>query len=1474
MNASRSSSKNQSTTNENVAELSELNLSFDESVLQLIDEPFESKVNSESKLRTDFKYNGFDSSLGGTFIYPTNYPVRQYQLHISRVSFFKNTLVCLPTGLGKTFIASVVMYNIFRWYPKGKIIFMAPTRPLVAQQIQACYQIMGFPKEETIELTGRQNKKIRASAWTSKRVFYCTPQVVWSDMNDNEIDFPFNDIKLIVVDEAHKAKGKYAYTEVVQSIWSRNKLFRVLALSATPGRSMKDVCEVIQNLLISNVEVRKESSIDVAPYVFKKNIKTIVVQLDDQLNQTKKRLYDLVEPYVESLVKNQVIAGHIGNLTKAWLLFDRNKFRESTVTNRHPEQTKINGDFSVCISMYHAIELLERHGMRVFLNYFNDTNSDSSAEEKFFVMKDSKIKNFINEIRSNSGITPFTDQDMSFHGNTSDITDLEPVNYGHPKFEILQKCLLDHFQENSDTKTDTKALVFCEYRESVFLINRMLLSNRPLIKPKVFVGQGSSHNRTITQKEQIVIMNDFRSGKCNTLIATCVAEEGIDVGEVDFIVCFDVNNKNPIRFVQRIGRTGRKRQGKVTMLVTEGKEQQMLKDILVTKDGINQRIGKSNEVKNMLYKDCPRLVPPEFNPQCVETFIDIARQEATTEKTNAKKGTKDSKKKKKSPKPNIQRKVGGVRHFFGKPVEIEIDKEIDENFDLTSYRVYNTSTDQRGNLIEDQLEIDPPDLTLNYNNDDVEQLVSRYHDGEVPLEIKFEKVYRQYYNTKKSRAKWNGFSEKLSKTDYNNQHVPDILKKFLISSSDESNENRVFKTNRDSWRSISDERRLEIFKFMSLFTQQCKLNASKSKSSLCNSANLKNDSETELHLNSLIDSQVSFSMQIETHQSKYASQMKVPVEKLVSPMTPLQQIASSTPHEIPNLKRIPAAPVHSPIVNTPLENKRKQTHKQNRRRDVEGPNWYLKFLGLNTVYDLFSDDGDSSLENTSHATTNTSDEQQAKLCDTLNKSVCGNENLVEEESQYTVSRILKICQDAERVDVNECEVKPSGSTTRRRRLYIGSIDDLFREEDDDDDNDDVIINTQAVDVTLSESDETVNYDVEDAMANQKDVHHSISLFKDTSGGEPSNKSTNTLAKSVTGAKSDELFSTFNESLANISKPDAGNVNGRIPPDTRSQQEESMKTTPKKQNNSNLYVYHSRSPSVLIKSSSILSTRFDNNQADRSFCNTSRISSNRTNKSPTSLSSKLSVLNSQLGFSKYTDDEILDELKENFSSPFFTFWSPDANRNQNKPLQPEADSNCETEYSGDEDFTTCQTSLSRKKASGVKSQGKKKRKARSKFNFIDDEAGVSGDESSDDDDFINTQSQHFNVTEQYEEDDPSVDMQAKYLQSIRSPVGRRRHFRIPSIGYRNPTATQNLFSQFVAPDQSRYEEDSFVVGSDEDEEEEEGNESDCTVISNDVSTDFDEITIAPIKSNKRKSDETKQSRAKKRLRIIEMSSDSD
>lgn len=92
MNASRSSVQNESKQSENDFSLSETPLSLDESVLQLIDHPLNANVNV-SNLRTDAKYKGFDSTMGDKYIYPTNYTMRQYQYHISRVALFKNTLV-------------------------------------------------------------------------------------------------------------------------------------------------------------------------------------------------------------------------------------------------------------------------------------------------------------------------------------------------------------------------------------------------------------------------------------------------------------------------------------------------------------------------------------------------------------------------------------------------------------------------------------------------------------------------------------------------------------------------------------------------------------------------------------------------------------------------------------------------------------------------------------------------------------------------------------------------------------------------------------------------------------------------------------------------------------------------------------------------------------------------------------------------------------------------------------------------------------------------------------------------------------------------------------------------------------------------------------------------------------------------------------------------------------------------------------
>ena len=161
------------------------------------------------------RFPALDKEAVKTWVYPTNYTVRNYQREICEAALFQNTLVCLPTGLGKTLIAAVVMYNFHRWYPTGKIVFVAPTRPLVTQQISACYEIVGIPESETAHLEGSVPVERRVVLWQERSVFFCTPQTFANDLQSGTCDG--REIVCVVVDEAHKATQGFAYTIAVRT---------------------------------------------------------------------------------------------------------------------------------------------------------------------------------------------------------------------------------------------------------------------------------------------------------------------------------------------------------------------------------------------------------------------------------------------------------------------------------------------------------------------------------------------------------------------------------------------------------------------------------------------------------------------------------------------------------------------------------------------------------------------------------------------------------------------------------------------------------------------------------------------------------------------------------------------------------------------------------------------------------------------------------------------------------------------------------------------------------------------------------------------------------------------------------------------------------------------------------------------------------------------------------------------------------
>ncbi|KAM6202745.1 Fanconi anemia group M protein [Rhynchocyon petersi] len=580
----------------------------------------------EAEQQLSLEDGGFCKSTGALWIYPNNCPVRDYQLQIAETALFCNTLVCLPTGLGKTFIAAVVMYNFYRWFPSGKVVFMAPTKPLVAQQIEACYRVMGIPQPHMAEMTGSTQAFTRKEIWHNKRVLFLTPQVMVNDLSRGVC--PAAEIKCLVVDEAHKALGNYAYCQVVRELVKYTNRFRILALSATPGSDVKAVQQVISNLLIEKIELRSEDSPDILPYSHERRVEKLVVPLGEELTAVQKEYIQILEAFTSPLIqRNVLLRRDVPNLTKYQLILARDQFRKNPSSDIVGiQQGIIEGEFAVCISLYHGYELLQQMGMRslyLFLSGIMDgTKGMSRAKTQLSKNEDFvKLYNHLDCMfahtrnASTSGTLPIQKGD-----------EVEKFCYSHPKLKKLEEVVVEHFRSWNDqntTKTkcdETRVMIFSSFRDSVQEIAEMLFHHHPVIRVMTFVGHSSGKSmKGFTQKEQLEVVKKFRDGGYNTLVSTCVGEEGLDIGEVDLIICFDAQ-KSPIRLVQRMGRTGRKRQGRIVVILAEGREERTYNQSQSNKRSIYKAISGNRKVLHF-NQGSPRMIPDGITPKLHKMFI-------------------------------------------------------------------------------------------------------------------------------------------------------------------------------------------------------------------------------------------------------------------------------------------------------------------------------------------------------------------------------------------------------------------------------------------------------------------------------------------------------------------------------------------------------------------------------------------------------------------------------------------------------------------------------------------------------------------------------------------------------------------------------------------------------------------------------------------------------------------------------------
>ncbi|XP_037421788.1 DEAD-box ATP-dependent RNA helicase FANCM-like isoform X1 [Triticum dicoccoides] len=532
-----------------------------------------------------------------TWIYPTNVEVREYQRYIVQKALFTNTLVALPTGLGKTFIAAVVMYNYFRWFPEGKIVFTAPSRPLVTQQIEACHNTVGIPQEWAIDMKGNLSPSTRSSLWKSKRVFFVTPQILENDIQSGIC--MVKQLVCLVIDEAHRASGNHAYCVAVRQLVAAGVPLRILALTATPGSKQPTIQAVINNLCISELIHRDESDLEVKRYVNTRTVELLKVPVGSDTTQVNAMILDLINTHVVQLRAAGVIDNRdAANWSPHQLLILRTKFSQAPPPNIPLEKKKeIHKSFAALVSLCHVSKMLWSHGIK-------------PAHES--------IKAKLKEGHSWN----FASKNQTFRDAMNMMQKISSEGLPSPKVQKLAEVLVDHFHKN-DSK-DSRVIIFSNFRESVNeILGSLRDSGGGLFRPAQFIGQSSTGDRLKgqTQKMQQAILQKFRAGEYNILVATSIGEEGLDIMEVDLVICFDAN-VSPLRMIQRMGRTGRKHEGRVVVLACEGPELQ----------GYMKKQGSARTMKNLLrkgnafeYHSSPRMVPHVYSPEVKYVKLSIEK---------------------------------------------------------------------------------------------------------------------------------------------------------------------------------------------------------------------------------------------------------------------------------------------------------------------------------------------------------------------------------------------------------------------------------------------------------------------------------------------------------------------------------------------------------------------------------------------------------------------------------------------------------------------------------------------------------------------------------------------------------------------------------------------------------------------------------------------------------------------------------
>ncbi|MDB2244101.1 DEAD/DEAH box helicase [Halorubrum ezzemoulense] len=461
---------------------------------------------------------------------------RRYQLQLADAAADEHTLVCLPTGLGKTTVSLLV--TVERLHEAGgKALFLAPTKPLVQQHADFYREALEIPDDEIVVFTGDVKPDDRAALWDDARIAIATPQVVENDLVGNRISL--RDVTHLTFDECHRATGDYAYVYIAERYHADAADPLVTGMSASPGGDTEEIETVCENLGLVNVEVMTEEDADVDKYTHDTDVQWEQVTLPDEVLAIRDALNEVITDRLEKLKQLGVTNTTNPDLSQK----DLNKMRgqlKQMMDNDQSEGYKGMSTHAEVMKLRRATELVETQSVESVRRYFERqreaARSSGASKASQRMVADPKVREAMRKAESFDGL--------------------------HPKFSKARILLAETLGINEGER----AILFTESRDTAEALVEFLSASFDVRK---FVGQGDKDGSDgMSQKQQQETLDEFKAGEFEVLVSTSVAEEGLDVPEVD-LVCFYEPVPTAIRSIQRKGRTGRQAEGKVVVLMAE-----------------------------------------------------------------------------------------------------------------------------------------------------------------------------------------------------------------------------------------------------------------------------------------------------------------------------------------------------------------------------------------------------------------------------------------------------------------------------------------------------------------------------------------------------------------------------------------------------------------------------------------------------------------------------------------------------------------------------------------------------------------------------------------------------------------------------------------------------------------------------------------------------------------------------------------